>query len=224
MSPLVALLLGGVARAEPVPADDSAPAAADPLYTELLGDAPAAQTATPVAAVPGLGTWVGGLWPLGLAAIGAGLVWVAKKRGLAPGGASSDGPWIVGRTPLVGGGALVLVDLRDASGRARRLLVGTGPGAPTLLADLGDDDASGAEDAERAEPREPTAVHGPAFGPVAVGRVPFPVNEPAPPPRPRGRVSTSVGPGRSLFDEVVGARRSDPPESVRRPDAPGGRR
>ena len=43
----------------------------------------------------------------------------------------------MGRQPLGDRSALVLVEVEDGDGEKRRLLVGTGGQAPTLVADLG---------------------------------------------------------------------------------------
>lgn len=143
-----------VAEAPAIDAADAPPPPTDPLYDRLLGDANPEPVLSSVAAAPGPTTGLlAGLWPLGLAAIGAGLVWVARKRVPALGAPNGDGPWVVGRASLgTGAGSVVVVDVRDAAGRTRRLLVSTGSGTPALLADLGEDTRD--EAAERALDQE----------------------------------------------------------------------
>jgi hypothetical protein len=104
-------------------------AAADPALDErLLGGAdpePAAVTESP---------WPP-LWPFGLAAAGAALaVWARRK------GSPSDNGEIrlISMIPLGKDNGLAVVEVMDADGVWRRLLVGSGTGAPQLLTDLGE--------------------------------------------------------------------------------------
>lgn len=136
----------------------SAPPPADAAYERLLGDdPPSVDLGTPPAG-RGVGAGLAGLWPLGIAVAGAGLVWLARKRTPGLGGSGSDGPWVVGRTALGSGTQAVLLEVRDAAGRNRRLLVATGSAAPTLLADLGEDEAETEAAAAAPEPALPRAV------------------------------------------------------------------
>jgi hypothetical protein len=73
--------------------------------------------------------------PAALAVIGlAGAYWL-KKKGPAVTGARPLA--VVWRQPLGDRGTLVLVEVLDADGETRRLLIGTGGGPPSLVADLG---------------------------------------------------------------------------------------
>ncbi|MEQ1565322.1 MAG: flagellar biosynthetic protein FliO [Myxococcota bacterium] len=119
-----------------------APAAVDPLATELLGTAsggPPAETLPPSGSPSALLAAALGLWPLAIAGAGAALVYAATRRKAAGG---SDLLRVVGKTPVgTNHSGLVLVDVRDPGGHRRRLLIGTaGSGVPNLVADLGEDD------------------------------------------------------------------------------------
>ena len=101
-------------------------------YERLFGDQPdsPAQAAEPTEPSP----W--GL--LGAAALGAvGLVGLWRLRVRPPGPGIGRPLEILGRYPLGDRSALVLVEVLDADGERRRLLVGTGQGAPVLVSDLG---------------------------------------------------------------------------------------
>ncbi len=73
--------------------------------------------------------------PVALGAVGLAGAWWVRRRAPTVGGARPLA--IVWRQPLGDRGALVLVDVVDADGETRRLLVGTGGGPPSLVADLG---------------------------------------------------------------------------------------
>lgn len=73
--------------------------------------------------------------PALLGAVGLVAAWRLKR---APTAASAARPIVVlGRQPLGDRSALVLVEVAEPDGERRRLLVGTGASAPTLVADLG---------------------------------------------------------------------------------------
>jgi hypothetical protein len=139
----------------PAPADTPAPAPApapkaDPLYDQLLGGPAAASAPAPSPAA--LATW-SGLWPLGLAAVGAGAVWLATRKRVAR---AADSVTVLARTALgTSQAGVVVIEVQDATGKARRLLLGTGgSGAPTLLADLGEEEPVEIEEAPAApQPR-----------------------------------------------------------------------
>ena len=235
MTAALLVLLAAVAAAEPAPpvsadepaapadasstsASSSTDAAAlaapfpdpveDPVYDRLLGSELPGADASAAPAGRGIGAGLGslaGLWPLGLAGMGVGLVWLARKR--APGlrAPGSDGPWVVGRTPLTSSAHAVLLEVRDAAGRNRRLLVATGTGAPTLLADLGEDDGGDAAEvalpAGRIRTRTDKGARARVAGPKA----------PKLPDAPTAKLAAM-----SLIDEVVANRRPDVDPSVAR--------
>lgn len=144
---MIALWLAGAARAS------------EPLLDEALGESPLVEVpavAAPAKPVPDLlaedppdrarkaadpdwmraipaGPDVTGLWPFGLAAIGAGLVILARRKKTA----RPADLTVISRTSVSSHSALLLVDVRDPLGREHRILVGTGGGPPTLVADLG---------------------------------------------------------------------------------------
>lgn len=101
-------------------------------YDRLFGpeaDAPQAADAPPPA--PELPVWA---WPAALLAVGGAFA-LRWKVGRATAPAAPIR--VLSRQPLGDRSALVLIDVEDADGERRRLLVGTGPGAPSLVADLG---------------------------------------------------------------------------------------
>jgi hypothetical protein len=136
---MIALLATLASAKPPENLEGLQPAAAPPadaLYDQLLGDATPEAHPAPLS----LGSSVGGLWPLGVAAIGAGLVFAASRYRRSSG--RPEVIAVVGRTSLGATAGLVVVDVKDPTGNWRRLLVGTGgTGAPTLVADLGEDEA-----------------------------------------------------------------------------------
>ncbi len=73
--------------------------------------------------------------PAALAVVGLAGAWWLKKKGPAVTGAKPLA--VVWRQPLGDRGTLVLVEVLDADGETRRLLIGTGGGPPSLVADLG---------------------------------------------------------------------------------------
>ncbi|MEZ4235197.1 MAG: flagellar biosynthetic protein FliO [Myxococcota bacterium] len=179
------------------------PRDADLLERRLLGDPPAADaTATPASG--GIGAGLAGLWPLGLAVAGVGLVWLARKKTPGLGVTGTEGPWVVGRSALTTGTQALLLEVRDATGRKRRLLVATGSGALTLLADLGEDDEV-PEEAPIRPPRPKVRLDRRATARSAAPRT-------AGPPTKRAREAAM-----SLIDEVVSTRKApEVPASVAR--------
>jgi hypothetical protein len=122
---VIALLLLGLASA-----DEGA------TYERLFGaaDAAPAAAAAPVRPAEGPSPW-GLAGPAALAAVALAAAWKLKRAPVPKGaGRPLDVVW---REALGDRGALVLIDVLDADGERRRLLVGTGGGPPALVADLG---------------------------------------------------------------------------------------
>lgn len=127
---MIALVLAATLAWAEAPAAPGAPA--DETYVRLFG---AAGAATPAAtATPAPSAW-GFAGPLALLAAAGVAAWKLKRS--VPTVAGARPIDVVGRQALGDRGALVLVDVIDAEGERRRLLVGTGGGPPTLVADLG---------------------------------------------------------------------------------------
>ncbi|MFM2247115.1 MAG: hypothetical protein RL071_3189, partial [Pseudomonadota bacterium] len=125
----------------PAPADPVAPAAAapaparDPLEERLLGadPAPAEEGAPPRVAPSPLPTPA---WAVALAvglifAFAIGKLLERRRKAVAP-----TALRVVSTTSLGRDGSLSVVEVKDADGALRRLLVGHGGGAPRLVADL----------------------------------------------------------------------------------------
>ncbi len=75
------------------------------------------------------------MFPAGIGFLG---LWAATRlRPPEAGGAPSAAMTVVTRTPLGDRSHLLVVDVTGADGERRRLLIGTGTGAPSLVADLG---------------------------------------------------------------------------------------
>ncbi len=112
---------------------------ADPdLEARLLGPAPVVvddtsnQAAASSSSTPAL-------WPVLVLVLGGGMLWAGRKQLLDKlGGAEGGEPRaldVVSRASL-GQGSLAIVDVCDVGGKTRRLVVGTGPSRPRLLAGL----------------------------------------------------------------------------------------
>lgn len=78
-------------------------------------------------------------WPILLGLMGVGGLAMTARNRFMPVPASSDGPpWkVLGETTLPGNARVVMLDVRDAGGQWRRLLVSTGGGRAELVTDLG---------------------------------------------------------------------------------------
>jgi hypothetical protein len=127
---LLALLALGSARAQ-VPVSDGAGADSsrvDPAYDRLFGDSP---EATAPAEEPGLPLW---MFPAALGFVG---LWAGTRLRPPQDGDAPSAMTVVSRTALGDRSHLIVVDVTGADGERRRLLVGTGTGAPSLVADLG---------------------------------------------------------------------------------------
>ena len=122
MSLLTLLLLATTAWAEP---------AAAPLDAEtmrLLGPAPP-PTAAPAQAAPSPTGDLGLVWPfMGVLAAG-GILYAARQRGLPTLSPPSD-LRVLGRTTLGKDTSVTVLEVRDAGGAWRRLLVGSGSQGP----------------------------------------------------------------------------------------------
>lgn len=129
---------------------DVAAAADDPTYDRLFG-AEAAVEAAPVEEGPAVPTWI---WPASL--LGVGLVAATRLRRSAL-DAKVGAMKVLDRQVLGDRSTLLVVEVQDSSGEKRRLLIGTGSGAPALVADLG---AVGApvRPVAAAPPADPEAV------------------------------------------------------------------
>lgn len=107
----------------------------DDDVARLLGDEPVEDAAIPAPESPSLGNG----WPIGLAVIAGCLLWYGRRRLLSRATAQTGSELrIVGRTTLGTGAGLAVVEVRGRDGNWRRLVVGTGDGAPSLVADLGE--------------------------------------------------------------------------------------
>lgn len=118
-------------------------------YDRLFGSAADAPAAAPTAAVEsGIPAWA---WPVSVLALGGAVLLRARVQKAKSTDAAIR---VLARQPLGDRSQLVLLDVIDADGERRRLLVGTGNGAPSLVADLG---AQAAEAPASDEPAEPAA-------------------------------------------------------------------
>lgn len=182
---------------EPVAEADVAPAVLPPpvqapdedvLAARLLGPAPTVVPAPTAFASPldvGVPVW----WPIAAVGVGAGLLFVARKR-LTGRTMYESQLLVVGRTSLGGSSALLLVDVAQPGGAMRRLVIATGGGTPTLLADLGDDTTSAEEENE---PSLPAPLRHNTYAATAAASAPR---------------SDRKAAAMALIDEVVGTRRA----------------
>ena len=104
-------------------------------YDRLFSEAPTAESISAPAAEPGpsLSSWT---LPLGLLGLAAGVLLYkrAQDQKSAP---NRPALRLLQRQSLGDRNALVLVEVSEPDGTSRRLLIGTGSGAPVLLSDLG---------------------------------------------------------------------------------------
>lgn len=107
-----------------------AAAADDPTYDRLFGADTTAEVA-PVEAGPTVPSWI---WPLSL--LGVGLVAATRLRRSAL-DAKVGAMRVLDRQVLGDRSTLLVVEVQDSSGEKRRLLIGTGSGAPALVAEVG---------------------------------------------------------------------------------------
>ena len=129
---LLALLALGSASAqgpsEEAPAAGGSPVRDDPAYDRLFGDP--GMESQPVEDV-GLPLW---MVPAALGFLG---LWAGTRLRPPQDGEPASAMTVVSRTSLGDKSHLIVVDVTGADGERRRLLVGTGTGAPSLVADLG---------------------------------------------------------------------------------------
>ena len=110
---------------------------ADPMYEKFFGELPPSDDA---GAQPAGDADLSRPWrlagPVALGAVGLLAAWRLRAR--APQPATEARPIVIlGRQPLGDRSALVLVEVVEPDGERRRLLIGTGASAPSLVADLG---------------------------------------------------------------------------------------
>jgi hypothetical protein len=119
-----------LARAAHAATPEGASASSDPTYARLFGEESAASDPAQEPG-PAFPWWT---LPAGVGALGL----VAASRLRAPGESGSTAPAVrvVSRQAVGDKSHLVVVDIPTQAGN-RRLLVGTGGGAPSLVADLG---------------------------------------------------------------------------------------
>lgn len=155
-------------------------------YQRLFGSEPVAASA-PAAPVEAPSPWrLAG--PAALGAVGLFLAW--RMRAVKPGVGPGKPLEVICRQPLGDRNALVLLEVVDADGERRRLLVGTGGGAPSLVADLG---------------QAPVGME--LAAPVAVRRAEL---ERAPEAPPRVEAEPAAEPSRApnIAEEVLAERRA----------------
>lgn len=142
------LLLGMLAHAQPADPVDGVPAAvegaseeavpADPEALRLLGDTRRGELEAAEAPAAPTGP-LGNGWPIGVLVVAAGLLYLGRKKLLQRATTETGSELrIVGRTTLGPQAGLAVVEVRGRDGNWRRLVVGTGDGAPSLVADLGE--------------------------------------------------------------------------------------
>ena len=122
-------MIGLLLVASIVAADEPEPPG---TYARLFGEGPPAQALQTVGAEPSPWKMAGAL---ALGAIGLWGAWHLRASGTRE--AVGRPLKVLCRHPLGDRTALVLLEVIDAEGERRRLLIGTGAGAPTLVADLG---------------------------------------------------------------------------------------
>lgn len=124
---MLALLFCALTQAAP-------PVSEETTYDRLFAEAPTAESvAAPVEPGPTVSSWA---IPLGIFGIAGALL--LYKRMQTP-GVQNKAPTlrVLQRQAIGDRNALVLVEVLEPGGDLRRLLIGTGSGAPTLLSDLG---------------------------------------------------------------------------------------
>jgi len=176
--------LGPEPPAQPVavetPSTDAALITADSAAGDPIMDVPPADATAFSVGTAGPST--GGLALLGLVGL-AGAAWYTRRRLSGRFTPGADRPiTVLGRQPLSASSALILIAVDDGDGGTRRLLVGTGSGAPSLVADIGGDFTGGLADLDSAAFGLPAQSAQPAqeiFHPVAT--TPAPTKQPAQP-------------------------------------------
>lgn len=194
-------------------------------YDRLFGDvpAPAVTEQAPAPDEPDLGLTTL-VTPIGFGIAGIGVaLWL--KRSATRKGPNGEVLAIVGRVAAGEKSSLLVVEVEDADGDRRRILLGCGGGTTTFLADLGIRAGSAAfdptpvfvESADLAEsPEELAAARVTA---TFLGADPRPASPAPPPPRtePSGSASTGRGapPLRNVAEEIIAERLSSAPSTSR---------
>ena len=103
-------------------------------WDDLAAPAATGATTQPVATVSSMSPMV--MMPLGLGLLAG--AWFLRRNlmGQVKGTSSIDPLTIISRKSLGNQGSIVVVDVMDLDGTARRLVLGAGQGSPTLVADI----------------------------------------------------------------------------------------
>ncbi|MBM4390355.1 MAG: flagellar biosynthetic protein FliO, partial [Deltaproteobacteria bacterium] len=143
--------------------------AQDADYNRLFGAEAAPASASAPAELPASG-WA---WPALLAGAGVAAAWQLRKKVHA--NAAQVGMRVVQREVVGDKSSLILVEVDDGKGNARRLLLGSSPGGVALVQDLGANEAAEVEAQVMATaapaPMVEAAPEEPAAAPVARARV-----------------------------------------------------
>ena len=109
------------------------PATEESTYNRLFqeGSLPAGESSSAEQPEIPVGSWI--VPALMVILAGGFLAWQRYK----PGGLPPTTLRVLQRQPIGDRTSVVLIEIPDRDGESRRLLIGTGPGAPVLLADLG---------------------------------------------------------------------------------------
>lgn len=143
---MLALLLSALALAAP-------PVSEEQTYERLFNEAPTAESVAAPAEPGASPNWT---IPLGILLLGGGAL-LYKRLQTPRAVANQPALRVVQRQGIGDRNALVLVEVVEPGGDTRRLLIGTGAGAPALLADLGlseEAPANTAMEAPKAEAKE----------------------------------------------------------------------
>jgi hypothetical protein len=119
-----------ISEGEAVGAETTGPG--DPLYDRLFTQAEPPEVES--AAQPSLPKLPGWLWMVGLAGLGGLYTLRQRQRGGAPKEGEVE---VLGHTRMGSRSRLTVIRVVGEDGRKRRLLVSTGEGTPSLVADLG---------------------------------------------------------------------------------------
>lgn len=195
------------APAEASPTPEAAGPDTDPAPPPAVVATSAPVTAAPYhpPEIPGWAFSVGALL------MGGGAMWWLKQRAAAP---TTPPLSVLHRQAIGDRSSLVLVEVATPDGERRRLLIGTGGGAPTLVSDLG----GGFDDVEPAALRAAQGANEPV-APRPAPTLPAPgtpapqgssAGPSAPPPRAANpRFTVTAGPNAAnIADEILAERRT----------------